>query len=129
MSAGRLDLHIEQGASFERTFTITDDGVALDLTGYTARFQISESVDAEGALILVTPTSGDPNAVMFITAGAGQILVSLASNVTQDLPIADTAKLGAQALGVWSLEITSDVGVVSRLLEGAVTISARVVLA
>jgi hypothetical protein len=126
MSAGTLPLHIEQGASFERTFTITDDGVALDLTGYTAKFQIRTAPDADGALVSVP--SGDPGLSMVITPLAGQILVSISDAVTQEFAVGSPTRLGPQALGVWSLEITSSTGFVTRLLEGAVTISTRVIL-
>lgn len=51
-------LHMEQGATFNDTLTLTDDaGAPIDLTGRSARMQVRRSTYEGGALILELSTA------------------------------------------------------------------------
>jgi len=110
----RYNLEIQQGATYSITATWAgSDGNLVNLTGYTARLQIRESYAATTTLISLTNASG-------ITLGgaAGTIAITITA--------AQTTALSAPGFGVYDLELVSAGGVVTRLLEGDVTISAEV---
>lgn len=121
MSAATLPIHVEQGATFQRTLTITDAGVPVNLTGYTAQLQIRATVDSPDPLIDVDTSSG-----ITITPLTGVIDIVISDTLTATLPIKRPI-LGPQPLGVWAINITSPTGIVERLLEGQVTISPAVI--
>lgn len=123
MSAQNLTISIEQGATWQRTLTITDDGIARDLTGYTARMQIRRLLGSSDAPLVDLP--GDSGALS-ITPSTGVIVLILPAATTAALPVPNRSQFGMQTMGVWSLELTSGAGVVERILEGTVQISAEV---
>ena len=108
------DLEIKQGATLSLTATWKDStGAAINLTGYTARMQVRSAYDATSTILSLTSSSG-------ITLGgsAGTIAITASATVT--------AALTAPWSGVWDLELVSGGGVVTRLLEGAATVSPEV---
>jgi hypothetical protein len=110
----RYDLEIKQGATLSLTATWKDStGAAINLTGYTARMQVRSAYDATSTILSLTSSSG-------ITLGgaAGTIAITASATVT--------AALTAPWAGVWDLELVSGGGVVTRLLEGAATVSPEV---
>jgi hypothetical protein len=110
----RYDLEIKQGATLSLTATWNDStGAAINLTGYTARMQVRSAYDATSTILSLTSSSG-------ITLGgaAGTIAITVSATVT--------AALTAPWAGVWDLELVSGGGVVTRLLEGAATVSPEV---
>jgi len=113
MPAGKLDLTIEQGATFSKLLTWKDSaGVAVDLTGYTARMQIREvKSNATSVISLVSPTD--------ITLGgvAGTILIKITSTITTAI---------TWTTAVYDLELIDGVGEVTRLVEGGVSVSFEV---
>lgn len=112
MTAGTYDITIEQGSTFTRTITWKDENdTAVNLTGYSARLQMRESVDASSTFISLTNGSG-------ITLGgvAGTILIEISAT--------DTAAITQS--GVYDLELVSGAGVVTRLLQGNVILSKEV---
>ncbi len=113
MAAGKLNLTIEQGARFQRTWVWKDtDGTAKDLTSYTAELQIRETKDAAGSLY-----DSDTGSDITITPATGTIAI--------DIPTATTAAFTFDR-AVWALELTLS-GEVTRLLEGWVDLSKEVV--
>lgn len=114
MAAGSYNVLIEAGATFSLTVTYTDaGGTPINLTGYTARMQIRDArADAVAALELNTT-----NGRIVITGATGLLTLSIAA--------VDTALLDMRS-GVYDLIITSAGGVVTRLLEGFVTVSAAI---
>lgn len=123
MSAVNLTISIEQGATWQHTVTITDDGAPLNLTGYTARMEIRRNVGSTDAALLDLP--GDDGTIsMALTTGVITILIPAAT--TSGLTPPNPNILGFQQLGVFSLEITSGAGFVERVLEGQVMVSAEV---
>ncbi len=108
MPAGTYNLVIEKGATFERTITWKDDaGNPVDLTGYTARMQIRETVTADPPVVSLTVGSG-------ITLGgaAGTIQIVIDATTTAGI---------AASQGVYDLELEDGSGKVTRLLAGSVT--------
>lgn len=125
MPAGRYDLYIEQGATYERVLTwkvpsVNDPRVCSpkNLTGYTARAQIR-----------ATATSPDPALVdLTSTPAAGLTLGGVAGTITLVITAAQTEALGDVAtMGVWALELTAPDTSVVRLVEGTVEVSPGVV--
>lgn len=116
MSAGRYDITLEQGATFDIPLRYkTPGGVAVDLTGYSARMQVRE---APASPVLVEFNST-------LTAN-GFILMSGASEDREDgangnlrlfMTAANTAAL-ARFRGRYDLELHDSTGYVTRLLEG-----------
>lgn len=103
-----------QGATFDKTFTITVNGARLNLTGYTAAMQVRETYDSISTLLSLASGNGSG-----ITLGgtAGTILVSVASTATTAL---------APGYYSYDLEITSGGGVTDRLLEGKFVVTPQV---
>ena len=111
MSAGTLNLPIEQGATFFRQFTwqTGTPPTAVNLTGCTADAQIR---DATGTLVLDLDS--------YITLGGTM------GTITLTIPASVTATLTGKSLE-WDMKITAADGVtVTRLLQGYVTVSAEV---
>lgn len=111
MTAGHYNLVIEAGANFERVFTWS---TIDNLTGYTARAYIRGSADASGSPLLELTTENGR-----ITLGG------VLKTITLRLTDAETAAL-AWSDGAWDLEMISGGGIVTRLLEGIVTVRGNV---
>lgn len=110
MAAIQFNLHVEAGATFERSLVYTnDDGSLFDLTGYTAELQVR-----------LTPTSA--TAVIDIEP---QINVQTAT-ISWQFTAAQTALLTASSY-VYAIELTNQSGFVIRLMEGSVIPSPEVV--
>ena len=111
---GDYDFTIYQGATFSRQLTWKDESdTEVDLTGYTARLHIRESVDAESAFITLTTENG------------GIALGGAAGTITLSIIAASTAAL-TQTSGVYDLELISGGGLVTRLMQGEILISKEV---
>jgi hypothetical protein len=113
MAATSYDILIEQGATFSQLVTYKDNGVAVNLTGYTARMQVRATLEAASALIELT------------TANSRIALGGAAGTITLTISAADTEAL-TSGRGVYDLELVSGSGIVTRLLQGVATISRNV---
>lgn len=114
MTAGTYDIIVEQGATFTLAMTWKDSaGSAVNLTGYTARMQVRPAADSTGTLLTLTTENGR----IALGGAAGTITLTVAAS--------DTAALTA-GTGVYDIELVSGGGVVTRLLQGSVTISREV---
>lgn len=117
MTAVRQNLVIEQGATF--SFNINwiqeDETTPVDLTGFTARMHIRDSVDALAFLREFTDANG--RIVLGGTAGTIQLLMTAT----------DTAALTFTE-GVYDLELvdTAGSGDVTRLTYGGVEVRPEV---
>jgi hypothetical protein len=109
MAAGAYDLYIEQGATFRRTLTVKAAGVAVPLTGYTARAQIRAKAADAAVLHEITCTIPTP--------ANGQIVMLITDE--------DTAAFTWKT-GVWDLELETPTGDVTRLLKGSVEVDPEV---
>jgi hypothetical protein len=105
ISPGTYDITCWQGATYDKTFTVTEAGVALNLTGYSSAMQVRSAADSTATLLSLTSGSG-------ITLGgtAGTILVEITAAQSSAIPAGSFA---------YDLELTSGAGVVTRLLQGA----------
>lgn len=111
INPGTYNFTLYQGADWDRTFTITQSGTALNLTGYTASMQIREAADSTAYLLSLTSGSG-------ITLGgtAGTVAVAITS--------AQSSAITAGSFA-YDLELISG-SQVTRLLQGAVNVSGNV---
>lgn len=112
MAAGTLDFMIEQGATFNLLLTWEINAVPVNLTGYTARLQAR--VDIE-----------DTETILSLTTGAGITLGGAAGTISLDQSAAQTAVL-PNGEYVYDLELIASNGVVTRLVQGQLTVSAEV---
>lgn len=114
MSAGTYNFTIEQGATLIREFVYKgSNGAAIDLTGYSARMQIRQYKESSTVLVEATTTNGK----MTVTPLLGKITLTLSASDTDSL---------AFDLAVYDLEVESGGGVVTRLIEGTVSVSKQV---
>jgi hypothetical protein len=114
VAAAKHDLVIEQGATFRLQLVWKDPaGVPIDITNSTVRMQIRHSTyDAQPILSLTSlPSAG----------------LTLTNPGTIDILITDEQTTAlAVPRGVYDIEIESQSGVVTRLIEGRVTIKQEV---
>jgi len=113
MPATTYDLLIEQGATFSQVITYKESGVAVNLTGYTARMQVRATLESASTLVELT------------TANSRIALGGTAGTITLTISATDTEALTA-GRGVYDLELVSGSGIVTRLLQGVATISRNV---
>lgn len=114
MLAGRYNISVDQGATFERLLTVKDGSDSLfDFSNYTARMQIRRDIDETDVMIELTTENG------YITLGgtAGTINLYMPPVVTQALTTRDC---------VYDLEIIDAAGKVYRLLKGQVRVDKEV---
>lgn len=111
MPAANYDILIEQGATYRQKIVWKDsDGVAINLSTYSGRMQVRQ-LNTEAILLNLTEGSG-------ITLGLdGSIEIYASATQTTALPI---------VLAKYDLELEDSSGVVTRLMQGDVTISAEV---
>ena len=110
--AGSYDFTIEQGATFNLLMTWKIDNIAVNLSGYTARLQARIDVD-------------EVDTILSLTTGSGITLGGAAGTITLDQSESQTAVL-PKGEYVYDLELQSSSGVVTRLLQGELNISAEV---
>jgi len=107
------DLCIPQGATFSRVVKWKADGTLVNLTGYTARMQIRQTAASATTTLALTTENGR----IALGGSAGTITLSISAT--------DTAAIAAGRY-VYDLELVSAGGIVTRLLQGVVTVSANV---
>lgn len=106
--ATKANLVIDQGTTFSTTITITDDdNNIVDLTGYTGAAQLRKHYTSSNSTAFT----------IAITAGTGEVTLSMTANVTSNI---------VAGRYVYDCELTSNTGVVSRILEGIVTVTPEV---
>lgn len=111
MSAGTLNITIEQGATFSKTLVYKDaNGSVINLTGATARAKMRE-----------TASSGSPVSFTVTITGTGS-----STQINWSLSATETAALTSPWTRVYDLEVELSDGTVRRLLQGSVTISPEV---
>lgn len=112
MSAATTNLIIDQGATWEITFTYKNsNGTPINLTGYTAALQLRTSYDASSASLSLSSGSG-----IVLGGTAGTIAVTATATQT-----------GALTAGeyVYDLEVTAS-SKVTRLVQGRITVTPQV---
>jgi hypothetical protein len=116
MPAVRWNITIEQGATFTLDFTIKQDGVAVNLTGYHARMQARRKHAAIEKDLDLTDEEG-----------GGITLGGAAGTVSVRVEADATALIQARPQpGVWDFELEAPDGTVTRELEGQYTVPPEV---
>jgi hypothetical protein len=112
INPGDYNIKCPQGATFDKTFTVSINGSRLNLTGYTAAMQVRETYDSTSTILSLTNGSG-------ITLGgtAGTIAILVSSTATTAL---------TDGFYSYDLEITSGGGVTDRLLQGKFVVTPQV---
>lgn len=116
MPAGRWPIVIEQGAHWERTLTVRDNGVLRPLIGYTARMQVRKKAS-------VKPFTKPP--LLELTTENGRIVLTSPGVIVL---VIDT-ELGNTLLfteAFYDLELVPPDGKVDRLVEGPFTVKPEV---
>ena len=110
MSAGRYNIIIDQGSDFSVLFTVSEDGSAKNLTGFSARAQMRSTKTATSIAATFT--------CAIASAADGQITMSLPASTSTSL---------AAGRYVYDLELfTSGDGTVTRLMQGDVDLTQEV---
>lgn len=113
LEVGTYNIKALQGATFQRTLLWKDEnGVANDLTGYSARMKVKESTaDTVAVLSLVSPTD------IVLGGVAGTVVIT----------VDDVTMAGVEEnTYVYDLELVSGGGIVTRLIGGKFQVIAEV---
>ncbi len=107
------NFYVYRGATFSEQIEWKDEsGTPVNLTGFTARMHMRETLEAADPFLTLTTENGG------ITLGGGAGTIQLLASATQTTAIIATS-------GVYDLELVSGANV-TRLLEGLVIISPEV---
>jgi hypothetical protein len=112
--AAQADLCICQGATLQQTFRWLSDDVAVDLTGYSAQFQMRATEDSATAALTLT------------SAGGGISMGGVSGTFTLSASAASTSAITAGRY-VYAIELTSPASVIRRIVEGVAKVSREVV--
>lgn len=116
MSAGRYDITVEQGATFDLPLRYkTPAGTAVNLTGYSAKMQVREA--AASAVFVEFNSQLTANGFIFLTGSPQNREDGANGNVRVYMTAANTAAMPRFA-GRYDLELRDTTGYVVRLLEG-----------
>ena len=115
MTAGKYDITVEQGTTYSKIITLTDEStdVLIDLTGYTAKLQVRKDVNSE-LLFEMSTTDGR---IVIETPVNGEVKLLIPATDTINMVFEDS---------IYNLELYGD-GEVVRLLEGRFIISKGVI--
>ena len=106
--ATKANITIDQGTTFSTVISLADDeDVAVNLTGYTANSQIRKHYSSSNSQSFSISLGGT----------SGTITLSLTSTQTSNL---------TPGRYVYDVELTSSSNVVSRIVEGIVTVTPEV---
>ena len=109
MPAAKLDLTVEQGATFRHVLTLRAGAVPYDLTGHVARMQLRADVRSPTTLLELTSENGR----LVIDALAGKITLVLDATTTAGM---------TSGTAIYDLEIEAADGTVTRLVQGKVKV-------
>lgn len=110
----RYTWRVDQGATFSEPIRWIVDDVPVNLTGYTARFQVRRHPTAAGAPLLdLTVGSG-----LAIDAVNGQVTITMTPTQTATLPPGRLA---------YALELTDGSANVFRFIEGSLVVTPELV--
>ena len=106
-------IQIDQNGRLEVVVSVTKDGAAVPLNGYTAKMQIRANKLSDVVLAEYSTTSGD----ITISGSAGQIIIDVPGSTTGALTITS---------GVYDLYAIDSNGNPKRVMEGNVLVSPSV---
>jgi len=106
--ATKVNLVVDQGADFTTTITLTnDDGSTFDLTDYSGASQIRKHYTSSNATSMSITLNGN----------SGIVTMTMNNSVTAAM---------SSGRYVYDLELTDAANVVSRIVEGTVTVTPQV---
>lgn len=108
--AGKLNLYIEQGASFEIPIVYKQDDQPVDLTDCIVRSQLREKVSSKDPLINLDSQVGG----ITLVPTEGKIIMKITATQTAELKVYK---------GVWDMIIIFPTGEVVRILNGSFEVS------
>lgn len=115
MSAGIANFLMLQGATFRRVITVRDaNGLAINLTGYTARAKMKGSARDADAIAEFVVTITEPL--------LGKIVMMLPDSVTSLIPASGKYYLNTTKY-TYDLELIAPSGDVTRVLNGMIEVS------
>jgi hypothetical protein len=106
--AAKYNIIVDQGSDYDLSVNLTNDGVAIDLTGYAIRGQIRPTITSATLSASFTGTT--------VLASSGQFLISLTAATTTAM---------SPGLYYYDVEIYKS-PYVTRLLEGTLTVRPEV---
>jgi len=109
MAAGTYNFILEQGATFNRILTVKENNSAMNLTGYSVASKMRSTHDSSTVVGTFTCTISN--------ASGGEITMSMTSSTSSAIE---------EGIYVYDLEITSGTSIVTRLLQGEVTVNPEV---
>jgi hypothetical protein len=129
MSAGQLDLVIEQGADFNPVITLqNDDDTPINLLGYVVRMQVRAEFSSPTPLLTLSSLTGqlvvDPEVGKVAFELSAAATGALTPDVTQLVRPVDGRNV--VPFGVYDLHMISASGQVTALLAGKVYIAPAV---
>ena len=114
MTAGIYNATIDQGATWSATVLYKDStGAAINLTGFTAAMQVRQQYSSETADLTLTTSNGG----ITITGATGTVLITMTAAQTRDLE---------EGYYVYDVELTSPSALVTRLIQGQLTVAPEV---
>jgi len=113
VTPGQVNLLCPQGSTFSKQITYKIDDQAIDLTGYSARMQVRQNYYSPEALASLS----SPNNGITIEELNGVINLFISSEETSSLPAGNF---------LYDLEIESEGGIVSRIIEGSFIVTPEV---
>lgn len=118
MSAGRYDLVIEQGATYERKIAYRDAaGVLVSLTDWSVQSHVRENI-ADATPKIVLAGGGGIDYIKTGSFGSAPNNYNISINISPTVTVAQTS----YTTGYWDMELVDPSGKVIRLLEGRVKI-------
>ena len=127
MSASNVDLLIEQGATFERTITISDANcVPMDITGWEFRGQIRRTYSDTTVLASFSFTIQDQ------VTKPGQVLMFMSATTTAAIPVNPASDSSTSCIStpnlkptnyVYDVEAETSSDFVYRILQGLAIVS------
>jgi hypothetical protein len=112
MVPGKYNIVCPQGSTFSQELTYSINDVAVDLTGYEAAMQVREK---HSSTTVIATMNTDNGGIQLL--GGGMIRINLSNTATAAIKPKEY---------VYDLEITTDLGVVNRILEGKFIVTPEV---
>lgn len=126
MTAGTHNITIEQGTDWQLVLTYKLNGVAVNLTGYTARMQVRHIAASPTVLATFSTPPSSSTSSGSLTPAAGTIaLGGSAGTITLAMPASESTRVQAGS-HVYDLELINPSGKVERFLQGNCEVTAEV---